>query len=69
MLLYPDVQARARAEINEIVKHDQMPSIDDKDSLPYLSAVLLEVLRCYTPAPLGLFAVMKCRVCMTEPLA
>jgi len=69
MLLYPDVQARARAEINQIVKHDQMPSIDDKDSLPYLSAVLLEVLRYYPPGPLGLFAAIKCLVCMTEPLA
>jgi len=57
MLLYPDVQARARAEINQIVKHDQMPSIDDRASLPYLNAVLLEVLRCYPPTPLGLFAV------------
>jgi len=69
MLLYPDVQARARAEINQIVKHDQMPSIDDKDSLPYLSAVLLEVLRYYPPTPLGLFSVIKCLVRMTEPLA
>jgi len=69
MLLYPDVQARARAEINQIVKHNQMPSIDDKDSLPYLSAVLLEVLRYYPPTPLGLLAVIKCLVCMTEPLA
>jgi len=69
MLLYPDIQARARAEINQIVKHDQIPSIDDRDSLAYLSAVIFEVLRCYTPTPLGLFAVIKCLVCMTELLA
>jgi cytochrome P450 len=56
MLLYPDVQARARAEINSVVKHDQMPSIDDRPSLPYLDAVLREVLRWYPPIPLGRFS-------------
>ncbi|KAG1772052.1 cytochrome P450 [Suillus occidentalis] len=54
MLLYPDVQARARAEINAVVKHDQMPSIDDRPSLPYLDAILREVLRWYPPIPLGM---------------
>ncbi|KAG1723718.1 cytochrome P450 [Suillus paluster] len=53
MLLYPDVQARARAEINQVVGHDKMPCLDDRPSLPYLSAILREVLRWYPPAPLG----------------
>lgn len=53
MLLYPDVQDRARAEINRVVKHDKMPCIDDRPSLPYLDAVLREVLRWYPPIPLG----------------
>ncbi|KAG1748085.1 cytochrome P450 [Suillus lakei] len=54
MMLYPDVQARARAEINQVVMHDKMPSIDDRPSLPYLDAVLREVLRWYPPIPLGM---------------
>lgn len=45
MMLYPDVQARARAGIDQVVMHDKMPSIDDGSSLPYLDAVLYEVLR------------------------
>jgi cytochrome P450 len=53
MMLYPDVQARARAELNQVVMHDKMPSIDDRPSLPYLDAVLREVLRWYPPIPLG----------------
>jgi len=53
MVLYPDVQARARNEINQVVKHDKMPSMDDRASLPYLDAILREVLRWYPPAPLG----------------
>ncbi|KAG2356565.1 cytochrome P450 [Suillus spraguei] len=53
MMLYPDVQARARAEIDQVVMHDKMPSIDDRPSLPYLDAVLYEVLRWYSHFPLG----------------
>jgi cytochrome P450 len=53
MVLYPDVQARARAEIDQVVRHDQMPCLDDRASLPYLDAILCEVLRWYPLAPLG----------------
>jgi cytochrome P450 len=54
MVLYPDVQARARADIDQVVRHDQMPCLDDRASLPYLDAILLEVLRWYPVAPLGI---------------
>ncbi|KAG2141287.1 cytochrome P450 [Suillus clintonianus] len=53
MVLFPDVQARARAEIDQVVRHDAMPCIDDRASLPYLDAILREVLRWYPVAPLG----------------
>ncbi|KAG1887793.1 cytochrome P450 [Suillus subluteus] len=53
MVLYPDVQARARAEIDQVVGHDKMPCLDDRASLPYLDAILLEALRWYPIGPLG----------------
>jgi hypothetical protein len=58
MVLYPDVQARARAEINQVVRNDTIPSIDDRASLPYLDAVFHEVLRWHPVVPLGLSAVI-----------
>ncbi|KAG2110336.1 cytochrome P450 [Suillus discolor] len=54
MVLYPDVQARARAEIDQVAKHDKMPCLDDKVSLPYLDAILREVLRWHPVVPLGI---------------
>ncbi|KAG1792663.1 cytochrome P450 [Suillus plorans] len=54
MVLYPDVQARARAEIDQALKHDKMPCPDDRASMPYLDAILREVLRWYPIAPLGI---------------
>ncbi|KAG2138876.1 cytochrome P450 [Suillus cothurnatus] len=53
MVLCPDVQARARAEIDQVVRHDKMPCFDDRASLPYLDAILREVLRWYPAVPLG----------------
>jgi len=53
MILYPDIQSRARAEINQVVKHDKVLSINDRASLPYLDAILREVLRWYPTLPLG----------------
>ncbi|KAG1864578.1 cytochrome P450 [Suillus tomentosus] len=53
MVLYPDVQARARAEIDQTVRHDKMPCLNDRESLPYLDAILCEVMRWYPVAPLG----------------
>jgi hypothetical protein len=53
MVLYPDIQACAHAEIDQVVRHDQMPCLDDRASLPYLDAILHEVLRWYPLTPLG----------------
>ncbi|KAG1868042.1 cytochrome P450 [Suillus tomentosus] len=53
MVLYPDVQARARAEIDQVVRHDKMPCLNDRESLPYLDAILCEVMRWYPTGPLG----------------
>ena len=69
MTLYPDVQARARAEINQVVRHDTMPSIDDRPSLPYLDAVLREVLRWCPPLPLGQSTVIWFCTCIIESFA
>ena len=45
MLLHPQVQERAQEEIDRIVGGDRLPDYGDKDSLPYLAAVLKEVMR------------------------
>lgn len=54
MVLYPDAQKRAQEEIDSILGHGHFPHFGDTDALPYLKAVLYEVLRWACPAPLGL---------------
>ena len=53
MVLYPDAQKRAQEEIDSILGHGQLPHFGDADDLPYLKAVLYELLRWAPPAPLG----------------
>jgi hypothetical protein len=69
MVLCPDVQARARAEIDQVVGHDTISSIDDRVSLPHLDAILREVLRWCPPVPLGSFIIIRFHLCTAEPLA
>ena len=45
LLQYPDVQAKAQQELDEIVGRDRLPDLCDEASLPYLSAVIKEAFR------------------------
>jgi cytochrome P450 len=53
MVLYPDVQRRAQAEIDSVVGGDRLPTFEDRASLPYVESVLRETLRWHPVGPLG----------------
>ncbi|KAJ3553206.1 hypothetical protein NM688_g3738 [Phlebia brevispora] len=53
MVLYPDVQKRAQAEIDNVIGHDGLPTFEDRERLPYVSALCSEVLGWMPVAPLG----------------
>jgi cytochrome P450 len=53
MTLHPEIQAKARKEIDMVVGYDRFPNFNDKASMPYLTAVLKETLRSvYNPPSL-----------------
>ncbi|KAK0234231.1 cytochrome P450 [Armillaria fumosa] len=54
MLLYPEVQAKAQAEIDAVIGDDRLPRFDDRERLPYINALVLEVFRWHTVGPTGL---------------
>ncbi|KAJ6591284.1 putative monooxygenase [Mycena vulgaris] len=54
MMLNPDIQAKAREELDNIVGQDRLPTVQDKASLPYIRSVMTEVLRWHPPGPLGI---------------
>ncbi|KAF5325127.1 hypothetical protein D9619_010038 [Psilocybe cf. subviscida] len=53
MATNPDVQKKAQQEIDACVGDDRLPSFDDRSSLPYIEAIVREVLRWKTVLPLG----------------
>ena len=54
MVLYPDIQRRAQAEIDEVVGRDHAPTFGDRARMPYLEALVREVLRWRPVGPMGL---------------
>jgi cytochrome P450 len=54
MTLYPEVQSKAQAEIDRVVGNSRLPDYSDQDELPYVDAVLKEVLRWHPVTPLGM---------------
>ena len=48
MLLYPNAQAVAREELDRVVGSDRLPDFQDRPSLPYVTALVKEVLRYVT---------------------
>ncbi|OJA09991.1 hypothetical protein AZE42_03827 [Rhizopogon vesiculosus] len=45
LLLHPEVQARARADIDVVCGRDKIPTFHHRSSLPYIEAICREILR------------------------
>ncbi|KAG1751639.1 cytochrome P450 [Suillus paluster] len=54
MVLYPEVQAKAQAEIDSVVGSARLPTFEDKPSLPYVEAILREMFRWNPVVPLAI---------------
>jgi cytochrome P450 len=53
MVLYPDAQKRAQAEIDSVIGRDRLPTFEDRASLPYVDAIVRETFRWNPVLPLG----------------
>ena len=53
MVVYPETQARAHAELDAVVGRTRPPTFADQPHLPYIRAMVKEVLRWRTNGPLG----------------
>jgi len=54
MAIHPEIQQRAQAEIDSCIGEGKLPSFEDREKLPYIEAVLREVMRMYVLVPLAL---------------
>ncbi|KAF8314229.1 cytochrome P450 [Clavulina sp. PMI_390] len=53
MLLHPEVQRKAQEELDRVIGHERLPKIDDLSDLPYIDAVVKEVLRWQPVGPIS----------------
>lgn len=54
MLLHPEIQRSAQAEIDEALGPYCLPVLADRPRLPYIDALIKEILRWGTVSPMGL---------------
>lgn len=53
MTMFPHVQKKGQEEIDTVIGRTRLPTGADRESLPYVSAIVKEVLRMYPVAPIG----------------
>ncbi|KAJ5520439.1 Cytochrome P450 E-class group I [Penicillium fimorum] len=54
MTLYPEIQRKAQDEIDRVLGPCQLPRTGDRSRLPYVNALVKEVLRWHPVAPMGI---------------
>jgi len=52
MALHPDIQKQAQAEVDHVVGSERMPLVTDIADMPYINAVIKEVMRWHPVLPL-----------------
>ncbi|PHH69952.1 hypothetical protein CDD82_7420 [Ophiocordyceps australis] len=54
MIMFPDVQRKAHEEFDRVVGPNRLPSYEHQPHLPYIKAIVSEVLRWAPVAPIGI---------------
>jgi len=54
MAIHRDVLVKAQAELDSVVGRERPPTVDDRDSLPYIHAIVKETLRWHPPLPMDI---------------
>lgn len=53
MIAYPETQSRAQAELDAVIGRGRVPTFSDSPHLPYIHAMVKEILRWRPTSPLG----------------
>jgi len=52
MTIYPEIFKKAQAEVDAVVGLDRLPTMEDRDQLPYVNAICKELLRWHVVVPI-----------------
>ncbi|KAJ7625696.1 cytochrome P450 [Roridomyces roridus] len=59
MLANPEAQRRAQADIDSVVGSEGLPRFEERDKLPYVSAIVKEILRWQNVTPVAIPRLLK----------
>ena len=51
---HPEVQRKAQDELDRVIGHSRLPTLNDRPNLPYVEAIVKEVFRWMPVTPLGM---------------
>ncbi|KIJ28558.1 hypothetical protein M422DRAFT_37308 [Sphaerobolus stellatus SS14] len=54
MVMFPEVQKKAQDELTKVIGQERLPEFEDRPELPYIDALVKEVLRFFVITPLAL---------------
>ncbi|EJC98991.1 cytochrome P450 [Fomitiporia mediterranea MF3/22] len=54
MTIYPEVQRKAQEEIDQVIGDVRLPNFEDRNNLPYINAIVKEVIRWHPVTPIGI---------------
>lgn len=54
MALYPEAQRKGQEEIDRVIGNKRLPTFSDRDNLPYINAMVKEILRWHPVVPTNL---------------
>lgn len=57
LVLFPQAQKRAQAELDVVIGRDRLPMFDDEPRLPYIEALCKELMRWQMVLPTGKFRI------------
>lgn len=59
MIQFPDVQRKGQEAVDEVLFGDRLPDFSDFGNIPYVDAIVKEVLRWKAVLPLGMSLSLK----------
>jgi len=66
LVLFPQVQRRAQAELDAVIGRDRLPTFGDRPRLPYIEALCKELMRWNMVTPIGTSPSCVARIRMTN---
>lgn len=55
MTMYPEIFKKGQVEVNTVVGHERLPTVQDREALPYVNAICKELLRWNVVVPLSTY--------------